>query len=272
MALTRIKSRSIANTESFTFGAADITGNLSVSSVTNLGSVSNVKITGGTADYVLRTDGSGNLSWVAQTGGGGGEDQYARDTANAAFIQANSAFNTANSGGGGGSFISIVVDDFVANGNTTTFTLSATPLNENYTSVSVDGVVQQRDTYTVTGNVITFDSTFEANANIEVAITISGQEFDYLGYQSRTYTGDNTTTTFAVTSGVTSNSIIVTENGIVQTPGTDYSVNGANVIFTTAPATSVSIGIRELAPAANGGGGGGGASFGLGLITSLIFR
>jgi len=89
MPLTRIKSRSLANTESFTFGAANITGNLTVSSVTDLGAVGNVKITGGTADYGLRTDGSGNLSWVAQTGGGGGgADQYARDTANAAFIQA----------------------------------------------------------------------------------------------------------------------------------------------------------------------------------------
>lgn len=276
MPLTRIKSRSIANTESFTFGAATVTGNLTVSSSTNLGSVSNVKITGGVADYVLRTDGAGNLSWVAQTGGGGGgTDQYARDTANAAFVQANAAFNAANTGGGGGgggSFISIVVDDFVANGNTTTFTLSATPLNENYTSVSVDGVVQQRDTYTVSGNVITFDSTFEANANIEVTTTISGQEFDYLGYLNRTYTGDNTTTTFAVTSGVTSNSIIVTENGVLQTPIIDYSVNGANVIFTTAPATSVTIGIRELAPAGNtGGGGGGGASDAKVVGYSLVF-
>lgn len=71
MPLTVIKSTGIANTESYTFGAANITGNLTVFSVTNLGGVSNVRITGGIADYVLRTDGSGNLSWVAQTGGGG---------------------------------------------------------------------------------------------------------------------------------------------------------------------------------------------------------
>lgn len=37
----------------------------------NLGTVGNIHITGGTNGYVLATDGSGNLSWVAQSGGGG---------------------------------------------------------------------------------------------------------------------------------------------------------------------------------------------------------
>jgi hypothetical protein len=44
---------------------------LSVNGITNLGNVSNVKITGGTNGYVLATDGTGNLSWTAQTGGNG---------------------------------------------------------------------------------------------------------------------------------------------------------------------------------------------------------
>lgn len=45
---------------------------LDVTGTSNLGNVGNVKITGGTASYVLSTDGTGNLSWVAQSGGGGG--------------------------------------------------------------------------------------------------------------------------------------------------------------------------------------------------------
>jgi hypothetical protein len=50
-------------------------GNLStltVTGVTNLGNVSNVKILGGNANFVLSTDGTGNLSWVEQSGGGNG--------------------------------------------------------------------------------------------------------------------------------------------------------------------------------------------------------
>ena len=38
----------------------------------NLGTVANVTLGGGTNGYVLQTDGLGNLSWVTQTGGGGG--------------------------------------------------------------------------------------------------------------------------------------------------------------------------------------------------------
>ena len=45
--------------------------NLTVSSVSNLGPVGNVKITGGTNGYVLQTDGSGNLSWTTSGSGFG---------------------------------------------------------------------------------------------------------------------------------------------------------------------------------------------------------
>ena len=37
----------------------------------NLGNISNVKIGGGVNGYVLQTDGTGNLTWTAQTGGSG---------------------------------------------------------------------------------------------------------------------------------------------------------------------------------------------------------
>ena len=46
--------------------------NLNTTGEANLGPVANVTITGGTAGYVLRTDGAGNLSWVAGGGGGNG--------------------------------------------------------------------------------------------------------------------------------------------------------------------------------------------------------
>lgn len=59
-----------------TFGFDDINKRLVVPKIyidaeANLGAVGNVIITGGTNGYVLQTDGTGNLAWTAQTGGGG---------------------------------------------------------------------------------------------------------------------------------------------------------------------------------------------------------
>jgi hypothetical protein len=48
------------------------TSNITISNNANLGNVGNVIITGGSSGYVLSTNGSGALSWVAQSGGGGG--------------------------------------------------------------------------------------------------------------------------------------------------------------------------------------------------------
>jgi hypothetical protein len=51
-------------------GNLALSNNLTITGVSNLNSVSNVIITGGSNNYVLSTNGSGNLSWVAQSGGG----------------------------------------------------------------------------------------------------------------------------------------------------------------------------------------------------------
>ena len=67
-----------------------------------------------------------------------------------------------------------------------------------------------------------------------------------LSYVTRNYTGDNSDTTFTVTSGVTVDNCLVMENGVVQKPTTDYTVSGTTLTFTTAPATAVAIQIREL--------------------------
>ena len=84
MAVTKIQPTGVNSEASFTFANVTATGNVSTGNLSvtgnlaltgaeiNLGNVSNVKITGGTANYVLKTDGTGNLSWTAQTGGGGG--------------------------------------------------------------------------------------------------------------------------------------------------------------------------------------------------------
>ena len=67
-----------------------------------------------------------------------------------------------------------------------------------------------------------------------------------LTYNTRTGTGDGSTTASTVTSGATVDDVIVTENGVVQAPTSDYGISGTTLTFTTAPASGVAIVIREL--------------------------
>ena len=63
---------------------------------------------------------------------------------------------------------------------------------------------------------------------------------------TRTATGDGSTVAFTVTSGVSVDNVLVTENGVLQQPTTDYTVSGTTLTFGTAPAAGVRIQIREL--------------------------
>jgi len=67
-----------------------------------------------------------------------------------------------------------------------------------------------------------------------------------LTYVTRTYTGDGSTTGFTVTSGTTVNDVLVTENGVLQVPTTDYTIASTTLTFVVAPASGVAIQIREL--------------------------
>ena len=189
--------------------------NFIATSTANLGNVGNVRITGGTANYFLKTDGNGNLSW-AQTGSSG--------------------------------FTTLTVDNFTGNGVQTVFTLSVTPGNIDETMINIDGVLQLREAYSLSGANITFDNAPANGALIEVNIFV-GLATGSGTFNTRNYTGNGVQTTFAITSGQTASSLLVAENGILQVPTTDYTVSGANLVFTTAPANGQAIQVREMSVA-----------------------
>jgi len=114
-------------------GTANITGNVVLSgSNVSLGAVGNLHITGGSNGYVLTTDGTGNLSWEAQTGS------------------------------------NIVIDSFTGNGVQTVFTLTNAPTSEDYTLINIDGVSQLHSAYTVANANVTLSSPPAIGAAIEV--------------------------------------------------------------------------------------------------------
>ena len=174
--------------------------NFSNTANVTLGSVSNLHIAGGTANYVLSTDGAGNLSWVAQTGGGGG---------------------------GAGA---IVTDTFTGNGVQTTFTLSATPTNANYTIVSYNGALLLRDTYTLSGANITFVAPPAAGYSIEVTT---------LGFSG------GGATSSAISSGSSNVSIAAANGNITMSVN-----NNANIVTVTETGFNVA-GISNLGNVGN---------------------
>lgn len=81
--------------------------------------------------------------------------------------------NSTGGGGGGSGGITTLVDKFTGDGTTTQYTLSSTPTNEDHTIVVIEGVVQFKDTYSVSGNILTFSSAPYNGYNLEIT-TVSG--------------------------------------------------------------------------------------------------
>ena len=195
---------------------------------------------------------------------------------------AQAALDTANTGGGSNTAFSTVIDTFVGNNSNTTFTLSTTPYSENDTFVYLNGVYQQKNTYSVSGANIIFTAVATSNDTIEV-ITVAGNQsngissgidsyarttansaaalaqaaFDTANtggggvavesYNTRAYTSNGVATTFTISAGHSANSILVFENGVCQEPIADYTVSGTTLTFLGgAPTVNTRIQIREL--------------------------
>jgi hypothetical protein len=92
---------------------------------------------------------------------------------------------------------------------------------------------------------LTFSAAPDTGVAIDVSTFYGGQQGSGQ-YQNRNYTGDGTTVNYTVSARTSANSLMVMENGIVQTPITDYTLAGTTLTFTTAPTTGTKIQIREL--------------------------
>jgi len=67
-----------------------------------------------------------------------------------------------------------------------------------------------------------------------------------LAYTNGTFTGDGSTTTITIDSGHTVTDVLVSVNGFLFIPTTDYTISGTTLTFTTAPASGAEISVRYL--------------------------
>ena len=163
------------NNNSLLAGIPNVTYN---GSKLSLGNVANVQITGGTNGYVLQTDGTGNLSWTAQTGNGGGGN----GTPGGANTQIQ--YNDSGSFGGNAGFTFNEVDgnvnmpaNLIVAGNIIGNTSNANYANFAGTAFNVSGSnvtgAVANATYANTANLATYATTANAVAGANVSGAVS---------------------------------------------------------------------------------------------------
>jgi hypothetical protein len=112
------------------------------------------------------------------------------------------------------------VNNFTGDGTTVAFTMSTAPNNENSTQVYIDGVYQQKDTYTTVGAVLTFSEAPPTGAGIEVMI-ISSFEVGITDAQNVTYSQGGTGSVSRTVENKLQESVSVKDFGAVGDGVTD---------------------------------------------------
>jgi flagellar biogenesis protein FliO len=173
--------------------------------------------------------------------------QAAFDKANSAYTLANTANAAAGSGGSSLTSFTTTVDTFTGNGSQTQFTLSTVPGSEDNTFLFLNGVYQEKGTYSVVGANVILTGTATANDTIEVT-TVAGSVMNVSvsAYSTRIYQGNGSTNTFTISAGHTANTIMVFNNGVCQFPGDDYTVSGTTLTYVLTPEPDETIQIREM--------------------------
>ena len=136
------------------------------------------------------------------------------------------------------------VDTFTGDGSTAAYTMSVNPISENNTFVYLDGVYQEKSTYSVSGTTLTFGANVTSGHSIEIitpTVTEVNQPasdsinaigmFDDTTIQGSTVTSTTMTTASATTIATHAAATYRTIKYIVQlTQGTDYHSTEVSLI------------------------------------------
>ena len=141
-------------------------------------------------------------------------------------------------------------NSFTGDGSTTTFTLSAEPASEDFTFVFVQGVYQEKSTYSLSGTTLTFSTAPQNTYTIEVMhiSSVNVQQTSYLEYDSFTGTGSQTAFTLVNGSPEDEKFTMVFIQGVYQEKST-YSLASGVITFASAPDNGYTIEIMSISGA-----------------------
>jgi hypothetical protein len=132
-------------------------------------------------------------------------------------------------------------------GSDTTLTLSVAPISENQTFLTIDGVVQHKSTYSISGTTLTFSTAPPTGTAVECITFNNVTAATDLVVDS--FTGDGSDTTFTLSrQPLTENNTQVYLSGVYQQKSV-YSISGTTLTFATAPANGISIEVVSMASA-----------------------
>lgn len=143
-------------------------------------------------------------------------------------------------------------NNFVGTGSQTAFTLNTTVNEENMTFVFLEGIYQDKSTYSISGTTLTFVTAPQSGYNIEVMV-LGAISASTNALYTDTFTGDGSTTAYAL--GITPvdlNAVEVYLNGLYQNVST-LTLSTNTITFATAPPSGVIIEIRSVGFLNSGG-------------------
>ena len=142
-------------------------------------------------------------------------------------------------------------NSFTGDGSTTQFTLDVSPTSEDLTYVFIQGVYQEKSTYSLSGSTLTFSTAPQNGYTFEVmALTATNlSQATYLA--SDAFAGTGSQTSFTLVNGTPTNKAftMVFLSGVYQQKST-YSLTSGAIVFGTAPGSNDTI---EVVSIGNGG-------------------
>lgn len=200
-------------------------------------------------------------------------------------------FSSSNVGGGGGggggggsgylvltssvvsASVSLESQTIISDGSTSVYTITGSYINSSDVLVFINGVSQIPITnYNVTSSTLTLNGIPASGSKIDVrrANSVLSVTFITSSMGVEYFAGNNSSSQFTLTNGQTvlhNYDVLISIDGLIQKPTTDYSITGSTLNFTVPPPNNTDVEVRYLSPqtftfiSGSGGGGGSGAGF-----------
>ena len=129
---------------------------------------------------------------------------------------------------------------FTANGSTSTFTLTLTPYSRNTTMVSIDGVLQQSNAFSISNKNIVLSENAPANSEIEVNY-VTQKNLNYANITKYTETTATSKTAFTLPVTPNSESEVMAWVGGSYQDNSNFTLNGNVLTFDTAVDSGVKV-------------------------------